>query len=265
MVTILNEAPGFGSSFGRALGGGVSQGVGAGLQHAMKLREIKGKEEEKNKFLSQLFNGEMPNKNKTDLGETSKKQEFSLSPEQETVLALTDPQKFNAYKTLKEGRQKENEKIQQTENLQGTLEQMIGTLMEGNLGLTPNKFIFAKGRRDAQYFDSLGLQLESIGKDMVSKGVLAAPRFAYLLSNLPSSGKTDASNAGAIEAWSEELKLKVPGLERLKSLYEEKKTGKKVKPGTPLDEKSVAELHEEFKGNRAAMEKAAKARGYLFQ
>lgn len=152
---------------------------------------------------------------------------MELTPEQETVLALQDPTAFNAYKHLKESRAKEKEVVKQKENLQGTFDEMTKTLLGGNLGKFTTGHITPEGRRDRQYFDTLNTQLESIGKEMVSKGVLSAPRFAFLMSNLPHSNNTDATNAGSLEAWAKELGMKVP--EELQSLYKSESKNKSVK------------------------------------
>lgn len=185
----------------------------------------------------------------------------SLSPQQETALALTNPNAFNAYLNLKQNQEKSQQKVQEKQNLEKTLEEMTNTLLEGRLGYTPKRFA-AKGRRDVQYFDTLGTQLESIGKEMVSKGVLSAPRFAYLLSNLPSSNKTDAANAGSIEAWAQELGLEVPEIEKLKSLYESPEDLKKVKPGTPLDLEIMEKIYKKTGGDKEKAKSVAKKMGY---
>lgn len=222
MVLVLpgvEKKPSFSSRLGASLGGGIQSGMSDAMRFAQKMALQDQKSQSKQSFLSDLFGS------KTSQESSQQEEDFKLTPQQETVLALQDPTAFNAYKHLKESRLKEVESINQKENLTGTLQEMTKTLLEGNLGLTPSKFLTAKGRRDKQYFDSLNTQLESIGKEMVSKGVLSAPRFAFLLSNLPSSDKTDAANAGAIQAWGKELGI--PVSEDLKSLYEEKPKSKK--------------------------------------
>lgn len=217
MVTVLPEIPSFSQSVARQLGGGISQGIGKGIDLASEMSLQKQKGEQKESFFKELLGSQKKESTKESSEQLmGGKKEFSLTPEQETMLALTHPQEFTAYKHLKEERAKEKESTQKQENLKETLSEMSKTLLENNLGKTPNRFLTAKGRRDAQYFDSLGVQLESIGKDMVSKGVLSQARFAYLLSNLPSSDKTDASNAGALEAWHKELGFPAPeGIEKL--------------------------------------------------
>jgi hypothetical protein len=47
MVQILPEVPSFGQQFARQLGGGLSQGVSAGLQHAMAIQQAQAKESAK--------------------------------------------------------------------------------------------------------------------------------------------------------------------------------------------------------------------------
>jgi hypothetical protein len=191
----------------------------------------------------------------------------NLSPQQEAMLALENPPAFNAYSKLKESYTEKQKEETSKQNLSSTLGEMIKTLNEGRLGLTGKRF-GKHGRRDVQYFDTLGTQLESIGKDMVSKGVLSAPRFAYLLSNLPSSGKTDATNAGAIEAWAKELQLEVPELESLKSLYQnqdEEDTLKNVKPGTALTPEAMQKIYDKVGGDKQKAKALAKKMGYDVQ
>lgn len=59
MVQFINRLPSFGEEFARNFGGGVSQGIGAGLQHAMQLNQIQAKEaakrREKMALLSEVF------------------------------------------------------------------------------------------------------------------------------------------------------------------------------------------------------------------
>lgn len=211
----------------------------SGLSPEIKKLAVTQKAKDKN--LSEMFGISKPQQQgANELGGFQ-----PLSHEQKAFLALKDPSAFKAYEQLEKGYKEEEEKTKRTENLSSTLGEMINTLEKGNLGYTAKRAT-AQGRRDTQYFDTLGTQLESIGKDMVSKGVLSAPRFAYLLGNLPSSSKTDASNAGALEAWAKELDLKVPGIERLKQFYEEKKPRKKAKV---LDEKAVEKIYDLAKGN----------------
>lgn len=237
MVQILEPVPSFGQSLARNLGAGLSQGMGAGLQHALQLQQIRTKEaakQQKNEALLQGFGFKNPGDQLTESSGKFKK----LAPEQKAMLALTNPSAFKAYEALESGMKAEEEKVQSKENLQGILKGMSETLLGGNLGYTPSRITSAQGRRDAQYFDSLGVQLESIGKELVSKGVLSAPRFAYLLSNLPSAKKSDATNAGAIEAWADELK--VPRPEGLESLYKEKPKTSKKKSAKASEEKALA-------------------------
>jgi hypothetical protein len=233
MVALLPEVPSFGTQFARNLGGGFTQGLSRSAEFSQEMALQKQKQEQQQSFFKNLQGNKAPSSGDQLSGP---KEEFQLSPEQETMLALTDPPAFNAYKHLKEERAKEKDISQRQSNLKGALSEMVQTLLKNNLGYTARRAT-AEGRRDAQYFDTLGVQLESIGKEMVSKGVLSAPRFAYLLSNLPSANKTDASNAGALEAWHKELGLEVP--EELKSLYEsksKKKASKKPKTIEMFDE-----------------------------
>jgi len=229
MVQILPEVPSFGTTLARNLGGGLSSGVSQAAQFAQQMAMQKEKfadqmalQKQKQMGQEELFKNIFSSQRK----DGQEGQFVKLSPEQEAVLAFTNPSGFKAYEALKQGYQKKEEKEVLHQDLGNVLNQMSETLKGGKLGLTASKYLTARGRRDKQYFDSLGVQLESIAKDMISKGVLARDRFAYLLSNLPSSDKTDAANAGAIEAWSDELKIPRP--EGLEAFYEEKpKTSKK--------------------------------------
>lgn len=218
MVQILPEVPSFGSALARGLGGGIAQGLSKSAQFAQKLNLEKQKQKGIEGFIKQFS---------PTSGEGGKFQ--ALPPEQEAMLAFKNPSAFNAYETLKKSHQEAQEKETKLSDLGKTVTDMAETLMKGNLGYTAKGITSSEGRRDRQYFDSLAVQLESIAKDLVSKGVLARDRFKYVLSNLPSSGKTDAANAGAIEAWSKALNLQVP--EGLESLYKEKKA-----PGKSLEE-----------------------------
>lgn len=255
MVLVLPKAKGFGEQLGESLGGGLQKGAELAADFAAKMALQKQKQEGKLNFFSKLFGqgGE-----ELQGGNASFK---PLNPQQEIALALEDPPAFNAYQNLKQSHEKEQEKLKTKENLSSTLGEMTDTLLQGRLGYTAKR-LSTKGRRDTQYFDTLGTQLESIGKEMVSKGVLSAPRFAYLLGNLPSSGKTDASNAGAIEAWAKELELEVPGIEKLKTLYESKEDAKKIKPGTKISEDEMMRLYKKTGGDKEKMKQVAKKMGY---
>lgn len=211
MVQIL-ESPFAGISGG--FGKGLSEGLSAGFKQSAEERKQR-----------EFLKGFLPPSAGDQLSLSAQKFNF-LSPQQKALLALQDPKAFKAYEAMETGLKEEQEKVQKKEDLGNILNSMAETLEGGNLGKTPSRFATARGRRDAQYFDSLGVQLESIGKELVSKGVLSAPRFAYLLSNLPAAHKTDAANAGALEAWADELKLPRP--EGLEQFYE-KKSKKKSK------------------------------------
>jgi len=236
MVQVLQPREGFGQGVAKGLGAGLSAGIGQELEAGRQARLLQAKEEAKTQKHGELLKSFGFKGAGDQLTESSGKFP-KLSHEQKAMLALTDPTAFKAYEQLESGIKEEEEKAQKKENLTGILKGMSETLLEGNLGYTPAKYATAQGRRDAQYFDSLGVQLESIGKEMVSKGVLSAPRFAYLLSNLPSANKSDATNAGAIEAWADELNLPRP--EGLESLYK-KKSKKPQKKAEKQSSKSVA-------------------------
>lgn len=230
MVQVLPEVPSFGTQFARNLGGGFSQGLSRRAEFFEKMALQKQKQEQQQSFFKNLQGQQPPSEGNKLSGQ---KEELSLTPDQETMLALSDPTAFNAYKHLKEERSKAKEDTRRKDNLRETMGEMTKTLLGGNLGWTPKRKTTAQGRRDSQYFDSLGVQLESIGKEMVSKGILSQARFAYLLSNLPASSKTDASNAGALEAWYKELGMEPP--EELKSVYTSKATKKSSKSQNTIE------------------------------
>lgn len=235
----LQKQPSFGSLVGQNLGAGFSQGIGKGMDYSQQMALEGQKAKKKHDMFQKLFG-------QNARGESSGKSQFeqnelSLTPQQETILALEDPTAFNAYKHLKESKMKDREDQSQKENLKGTFEEMVKTLKKGNLGYNVSKYVTKEGRRDRQYFKSLNAGLESIGKEMVSKGVLSAPRFAFLLSTLPGADKTDAANAGAIESWSKELGIELPEeiKEDLKSFYGEKskssvKKSEKISSGSVI-------------------------------
>jgi hypothetical protein len=200
---IIPETPSFSTQIARGLGGGL----GAGINKSVDFAQQMALQKQKNTPLEALLS----------MGPQEGGKFTPLNPQQEAALAFTDPAAFNAYQSLKGSYQKEEEQQTKHQDLGNLLNKMSDTLKKGKLGYSIKKFATPEGRRDASYFDALGVELESIAKDMVSKGVLARDRFAYLLSNLPSSGKTDAANAGSIEAWADELKLPRP--EGLESLY----------------------------------------------
>jgi hypothetical protein len=277
MVQIYERPPTFKEKLGMSLGGttgnlvsGLVEGLKErkenksleklfgksfkGLSPEMKELAVKSsaKSQESAGFLDKLLGG----KGESDQGGFNK-----LNANQKAALAFTDPAAFKAYEQLEKDIDAKEEKERTKEGLQDTLGEMVNTLMEGNLGVTASRFS-KKGRRDVQYFDTLGTQLESIGKDMVSKGVLSAPRFAYLLSNLPTSGKTDAANAGALEAWAKELDLNIPGIEKLKSLYEEKPKIKKAQKGKEITEDAMRQIYKEAGGDYEKAKKLATEAGY---
>jgi hypothetical protein len=259
MVMILPKQPSFGEQFGAALGAGAGQGISNASEFHQKMQL----EKQKQKSYEGIF-GTMGQQ-----GNQEKKEFPKLDDNQKAYLALTDPQAFKAYEVLEQGHIKKEEKAHQKQNLTDVIEDMSKTLLKGNLGITHKKYTKAEGRRDAQYFDSLNTELESIGKEMVTKGTLSNTRFAFLLGNLPSSDKTDAANAGALQAWVKELELDVPGIEDLKTLYEKpakkgkkKSTLKNVTAGTPLTAEALKEIIDTVGEDKAKA--TAKKMGYAF-
>ena len=203
---VLERPPSFAETIGRSIGRGFEGGVGRGL-------DVLGKsmlQRQKSKSLA-----EMLGMSSTEEGANKGFQAFS--PQQEAMLALENPQAFQAYNVLKQDYEKKNEAKKSNEGIQSTLNELTDTLKEGNLGFTPKKYLTSKGRRDKQYFNTLSLKLEGIARELATKGALSKDRFQYLLDNIPSSAKSDAANAGAIEAWAKELGLEAP--EELQEFY----------------------------------------------
>lgn len=274
MVQILDPVPSFAQSLGRNLGGGLGAGFSQGMAQSREFAQKMALEKQKNKSLLDIFGD---GQGKSAQSSLQGQQFQKLAPQQKAMLALTNPSAFKAYEALEKGYEKEEEKEQLQGRLGETIQEMSSTLLRGNLGFSPKRALTSEGRGDAQYFNSLGVQLESIGKDMVSKGTMSNARFNFLLKNMPSADKTDASNAGALKAWSKELGLPVPTeLDELyKTASEEKKEGKKapakkqgkvslskVKPGTPLTADVVKELMKKTQGDKEKAKQVAKNLGY---
>lgn len=192
----------------------------------------------------------------------SKAQGNLLSPQQEMALALTHPSQFNAYKAWKEGAVAAGAKEASKERLQSVWNDMSATLKKGKLGLIPYSKLTEQGREDRSYFDTLGVELEGIGKEMVSKGILSQARFNYLLKNIPASGNTDASNRGKLKAWAKILDLDPASLggQEGKSSSLPKLT--KVASGTPLTAEAMRSIRQRTGDDMEATKKMARQLGY---
>lgn len=116
--------------------------------------------------------------------------------------------------------------------VQQTFDRMTDILKEGRLGsaiLTGGTFNRQR-QEDAAEFDALNIQLESIAKEMVSKGVLAKDRFKFMIDNLPNSADSDRKNQGKLKAIS-----KILGLDASQLYSKENSKEKKFEPGQALE------------------------------
>lgn len=112
-------------------------------------------------------------------------------------------------------------------------------------------------RENRQKFDSLALQLEQRGAEMVGKGTLSKPRFEFLKKRLPSSSKTKAANKGALDAWRKILEVE--------KTQEEVIEEEKIKsPKFTLEKNEVVMIDPEGKKRAVKKEdvKEAKKAGY---
>ena len=95
--------------------------------------------------------------------------------------------------------------------LQDSFNRMSSILKGGSTGLVPG--VFPKAREDRSEFDGLAANFEAALMPLVSKGALAKPRFDYLMSLLPKSNNTDATNRGLMKALAREFGLDISKLE----------------------------------------------------
>ncbi len=159
-------------------------------QQQLKLQQEQQKQQEKNTF---------------DFEKQQRAHEFKLIENQrkEEVKAQNRVEKIK--KNSPAGKLEEEEKVQ----VQKTFDRMADLLQQGRLGssiLTGG--IFNRQRQeDMAEFDSLNIQLESIAKEMVSKGVLAKDRFKFMIDNLPNAENSDRANQGKLKAVAQILGL----------------------------------------------------------
>lgn len=196
MVQILPKIPGFGEQLGQTLGS-VAESLGQGfIQRRNNQLD--------NQILSSL-ESEYQSGNVSPLNMIKKFS--SISPEKQAALTPIIGQ-FIANQTQSQGLA--NQELARKEEVGGTLNDIADELGKGHSGLFNyyNKFS-GKGRESRAYIDTKSLSLEKRLAEMVGKGALSKSRFDYLVSKLPSSNDSDATNRGKLRALAEEFKVEI--------------------------------------------------------
>jgi len=183
----------------------------------------------------------------------------------------------------------EDIKTKQKSNIEnsGNSELAIRNMFNNNEFTGPvagaGSFFSPQTRMRRQYYDSLALELEKRGALMVGKGTLNRERFNFLKNTLPSSGKTQASNIGALKAWADELKIDIPELNQSFENYGTKKSLspkadarrerqslskigiQKPQKGTVLDEESARKILQFTNNDETKAMQLAEQLGYKVQ
>ena len=249
-----------GSQVGQGIAGGFGSSLNAILNSQMQARQ----QQEKVKALSSLLGG----------GGQSQFQEGEMPNEGEGYSAgqlIAAEQIFpGAGKILQEEQKQRRAKVEEmkaTKKSESTINNMLKVLPSVGPGKIGN-VLTEKGRKERQYFDSLSINLEQRGAEMVGKGTLSKARFEFLLHNLPSSSKTQAANIGALKAWSETLGVEIPGLSDQEfgegRGAEEKGSIPKATAGQNLTKELAQQFLEMSGGDKEKARKIARKYGYGF-
>ncbi len=96
------------------------------------------------------------------------------------------------------------------QDIDANLNDITNEIEKGYSGLANyyNKFSSA-GRQSRAYIDEKSLAIERKLADMVGKGTVSQKKFDYIVSKLPSSNASDATNRGRLKALSEEFKVEL--------------------------------------------------------
>lgn len=245
MVQVI-EQDNFGSGLGQALGKG---GAGA-LDILINSRMKRMADREKFQQLQDLLGG--------SAAEGLANEDNQPGAAQLVALEQMFP---GAGKIVQEQQKRSEAKSKEKadkERVSQAVRNMYKVLPSVGPGKIGNK-LTASGRKQRQYFDSLAMNLEEIAATMVGKGVLSKPRFEFLLKNLPSSKKTQASNEGALKAWSETLNIDITP-----NMTEETVKVKEELPGGELTETVAMNFLRKARGDKDKARKLARKAGYEF-
>lgn len=198
MVSILPAEDSFGSSLGSLLGGGIGFGIGNKMQQFQQQKQRK----QQSSALSKLL----------DMPEEHHESFMSLDPEYQKLLA-------QSYLKQKEIEKKNQAKSgvgapgkmgpEEKAAIQSTFDRM-SSMIGGPMQRRTGKFFPTLDTASAEErgeFDTLGVQLESIFKDMVNKGTMSNSRFQFMLKNLPTSSDAPATQKGKLKAIAKMLEL----------------------------------------------------------
>ena len=161
MVNILQRPPSFGEIIGRGLGGGVSQGIGSGLQFAQQMALTGQKQQHR-------------------LEAQAQKQQSKLEAEMEKKLQEREDWE-NTFDTLEK-------------NLDYT-----GAATPGKAFF--KHFPASKAAQKNEEFDVAAFQLERYARAEHTKGTLSKAVYESLLSKLPDSKLSNSRNRGRINEW----------------------------------------------------------------
>jgi hypothetical protein len=189
VVQVLPAVPSFGEKLATVLGQ-----AGADISQGFAERHQNQRDQE---IINSFDMNASPIDQIKKFSQLSSQKQAALTPLLQQYLKTQSTQQ-----TAQMAEQKENEQVGENIN------SLMDKLEEGNVGKFNqwNK-LFAKGREDRAYFDEIALGIEKRLATMVGKGALSKPRFEYLLSQLPKSSDTDATNRGKLKALAEEFKV----------------------------------------------------------
>lgn len=201
------------------LGQGVGQGVQTGISNAMEsaaLQKALGMVPQNAGLMEQLqaLSGASPE------GRNFALQNF-VAPQQAAQAKQAEHQRAIELENIKQQGRIEAAQAragkavkgeippQQRALLQDSYDRMTELLNQGNLGKAwlSKAGLNRSGVEQRAEFDGLRVSLESIIKDMVSKGVLAKDRFNFMLENIPEADDSDRVIKGKLAAIGRELGL----------------------------------------------------------
>jgi hypothetical protein len=237
MVQIFQQLPDPGVQSAQAIaqlfGGGLSQGIGAGLSAMLEEK----KQQQKTKALFDALGLGQPQKMNQSAEITNQGKQIQggklpqLTQEQILAASIQNPGLAPTLSAIYKNQQKESAESQQKEIGQYSLDRMAKIVDEGKIGLGSKikaKAFGGKTAEDVGEFESLSGALEAMLVDKVSRGTLSNARFKYITETLlPKPNDRDATIRGKLKALAKELDLKTPELKPSTSAKKESSLSKK--------------------------------------
>lgn len=221
----LNAVPSFSSKLGEALGGGISQGIGANLNQFMQQKK-------------QMTTG-------TALAE------YLGKPEMASALGqLPEQIQVEIAKGHLRNKQEDQSSTEAAQSSINRLSELSGEISASPL---PTWAHGAESAAEREEFETQKLSLVAAIRDKVNKGVLTNQKFQFILDSLPKHGDRKAVKQRKLKAVADQLKLSLPG-----------STGnlRKVEPGTPLSKEEAQNIFKRSGNDPDKARKVAQQLGY---